>query len=354
MKIAVLLPSLSRSATITVALNIADGLVSVGHQVDIFYFDGLVECAVPEGCATYRISFFDKYDFSVYDVLHSHNLRPDLYVAINRKRIKCVCVSTIHNYVKEELENYYGKLASFFFTRLWLWAWRRQDKLVCLSNNAVTYYNRLLPDANIEFVYNGVELIDHDSIELDPQVVNAVDSLKQKNLFVLGTYCNQTKGKGLDQLVKLVRRDENLGAILIGSGPENAALMALAEDLGVESRCIFIPYTPSAYAYNKFFDAYIIPSRSEGFGMSLVEAALSDANIICSDIPVFREMFDESEVSFFKLDDIEGMLNSVEEIKAGSNRYGSAKKKSQELFSVSAMVAKYLKVYTQARERLSE
>ncbi|PCC98436.1 glycosyltransferase family 4 protein [Halopseudomonas pelagia] len=352
MKIAVLLPSLSRSATITVAFNIADGLVSAGHEVDILYFDDLVERPAPIGCAVFKVNFFDKIDFSKYDVLHSHNLRPDLYVAVNRKRIKCVCVSTVHNYVKEELENYHGKLASFFVTRLWLWAWRKQDRVVCLTRDAANYYKKLLPGSTVEFVYNGVALADVSLMQLDAKVVNAAALLKQNNLFVLGTYCNQTKGKGLDQIVRLVHRSKELGAVIIGSGPETESLMSLAKELDVELRCIFIPFTVYAYAYNQYFDAYIIPSRREGFGISLVEAALSDAVLICSDIPVFREMFDGSEVAFFKLDDIEGLLTIIDEIRAGTNQQGLAKKKAKEIFSINAMVGKYLEIYTQALKRL--
>lgn len=352
MKVAVLLPSLSRSATITVALNIAAGLIAVGHEVDIFHFDNIVERPAPPGCAVYKISFFQRVDFSEYDIVHSHNLRPDLYVAINRKRINCACVSTVHNYVEKELENYYGKFAAFIFTRLWMWAWRHQDSLVCLTNDAAKYYRQLLPCLNVEFVYNGVALVNLSDFDFDSRIVHAVDSLKKDGLFVLGTYCNQTKGKGLDQIVRLLHVGKSLGAIIIGSGPEAAALASLAKELGVESRCLFFSFTPFAYVYNKYFDAYIIPSRSEGFGMSLVEAALSDAEIMCSDIPVFREMFDSSEVSFFGLDDTGSMLKIVDQIKNGVSKRGLARRKSQSLFSIDIMANNYFKIYSQALKRL--
>lgn len=352
MRVAVVLPSLSRSATVTVAFNIAVGLVAAGHSVDIFYFDELVERPAPEGCGVYRVSFFKKFDFESYDVVHSHNLRPDLYVAINRSNFRGVCVSTIHNYVRDELENYYGRLVSVVVTQIWKFAWQRLDSLVCLTRNATEYYREILPLSCISYVYNGVSINSDSKVLSDSGLIHAIDALKKSGFFVLGTYSNQTKLKGLDQIIRLVCKGADLAAIIVGEGPEKPFLVALAKELGVEDRCLFFPYLPSAYIYNRYFDAYIIPSRSEGFGMSLVEAALSDAEIMCSDIPVFREIFDSSEVSFFGLDDMDNMLKIVGQIKGGVSKRGLARRKSQDLFSVDIMANNYLKIYIQALNRL--
>jgi len=347
-QIAVVLPSLSRSATITVALNIATGLISAGHRVDIFYFDDTVERSVPDGCGVFRINFFQKFDFAKYDVIHSHNLRPDLYVAINRSHIRGVCVSTIHNYVREELENYHGKLLSIIFTQIWKFAWQRLDCLVCLTEGAAAYYRKFLPVSYISYVYNGVSILDDSGITAESAVIDSVGAFKNVGFFILGTYCNQTKGKGLEQIVRLVHADSSVAAIIIGEGPENSFLVSLAKELGVEDRCLFFPFLPSAYIYNRYFDAYIIPSRSEGFGIALVEASLCDVNIMCSDITVFREMFNESEVSFFKLDDTEGMLKIVAQFRAGLDKRGLAKLKAQSVFSIDAMTKGYVHLYNRA------
>ncbi|EJM23601.1 glycosyltransferase [Pseudomonas sp. GM21] len=352
MKIAIILPSLSRSATVTVALSIAGGLIAVGHEVDVFYFDHIVEQPVPVGCGVQRINFFQKIDFMMYDVVHSHNLRPDLYVAINRSHIRGICVSTIHNFVREELKNYHGGLVSIVFTKIWRFAWQRMDCLVCLTKDAVGYYQKLLPASYIYYVYNGVSISDASDITVDSTVVNAVVSLKKSGFFVLGTYCNQTKQKGIEQIVHLVHSSQDVAAIIIGEGPFKPSLVSLAKELGVEDRCLFFPFLPYAYIYNKYFDAYIIPSRTEGFGIALVEASLCDVNIMCSDISAFREMFDESEVSFFRLDDMKGMLEIVGEIKAGLDKRDFARRKSQRMYSVESMVDGYLKCYDNALARL--
>jgi glycosyltransferase involved in cell wall biosynthesis len=43
------------------------------------------------------------------------------------------------------------------------------------------------------------------------------------------------------------------------------------------------------YSY-KIADALLFPSQNEGFGLPLVEAAYQGLQILCSDIPIFREL----------------------------------------------------------------
>lgn len=348
MKVAVVVPSLGQSATITVALNISAGLTKSGHIVDIYYFDGVVERPIPEGSRSFKISFFKKFDFSSYDVIHSHNLRPDLYLALNRRNIRCGCVTTVHNYVSEELENYHGKILSLIFTQIWKAAWKRFDKVVCLTEDAVKYYKNLLPKSNISYIYNGVERSGDFEKYIELSVSEKIISLKERNYFVIGTYCNQIERKGLDQIVRLLSFDKSLAAVIIGNGPENKKLKEMARILEVEDRCVFFDFLPYAYIYNKYFNAYIIPSRTEGFGIALIEAVLSNTKVICSDITVFREMFSELEVSFFRLDDIESMKIAINRMKSGEDKRIAAIKKAKEVFSVDTMTKKYIALYQSA------
>jgi glycosyltransferase involved in cell wall biosynthesis len=55
-------------------------------------------------------------------------------------------------------------------------------------------------------------------------------------------------------------------------------------------------------------------SHSEGFPLALLEAGNLGKPIICSDIEIFRELFSDDEVCFFKLNDIKSLVNSVLQI----------------------------------------
>jgi glycosyltransferase involved in cell wall biosynthesis len=58
--------------------------------------------------------------------------------------------------------------------------------------------------------------------------------------------------------------------------------------------------------------AYVFPSLHEGFGLTLVEAARRGTPVLCSDIPVFRQMLSDKAAFFFdphSAEDIQAKLN---------------------------------------------
>ena len=80
MNIAFILPSLKRVGPTIVAHSIVDSLKKSGHNIEVFYFDSIHELNfdVP----TTQISFFKHIDIDRFDIIHTHMLRPDLYVAL--------------------------------------------------------------------------------------------------------------------------------------------------------------------------------------------------------------------------------------------------------------------------------
>ena len=57
------------------------------------------------------------------------------------------------------------------------------------------------------------------------------------------------------------------------------------------------------YFYNNSF-MYVFPSIDEGFGIPLIEALQLKVPVICSDIPIFREIADDSVLYFEKQNEI--------------------------------------------------
>ena len=87
-------------------------------------------------------------------------------------------------------------------------------------------------------------------------------------------------------------------------------------------------------------------SYSEGFPLGLLEAGLSRLPIVCSDIPIFNELFTEKEVCFFELDNARSLADAVrlcydnkEEL--SSSIFDVIDKK----YSVNKMADNYMKLY---------
>lgn len=70
----------------------------------------------------------------------------------------------------------------------------------------------------------------------------------------------------------LHRRHSDSRLILLGSGPLEAELKALAQTLGLTDAVDFLGFQPNALPYFRRADAFVLSSRCEGFGNVIVEA----------------------------------------------------------------------------------
>ena len=167
MKICYVVPAIVNKAPILIALQLCRQMREKGHEVTVIYFDENVEVDFVSGVTFKRVSFYSSFDFSSYDLVHSHMLRPDAVVFKNKALFGRVrYVSTLHNYVEEELYFYYSKLISMVFSFIWNVCWLRHDRLVVLSDHAAVYYSEFSFNKNISKVYNGRDItIDYDTIE---------------------------------------------------------------------------------------------------------------------------------------------------------------------------------------------
>jgi glycosyltransferase involved in cell wall biosynthesis len=127
-----------------------------------------------------------------------------------------------------------------------------------------------------------------------------------------------TKRKGIIQIIHSLVSLKDFALVVIGDGQELENLIRAANEFGVSNRCVFLGYRPNAVEYLNFFDIYVMASYSEGFPLGLLEAGLSRLPVVCSDIPIFRELFNPKEVCFFELDNDKALIESV--IKCYNNK----------------------------------
>jgi glycosyltransferase involved in cell wall biosynthesis len=98
-------------------------------------------------------------------------------------------------------------------------------------------------------------------------------------------------------------------------GPHNPAnavyrqkLLALRNALNLQNTAHFLAdvtteFMPDAVIadFYRLSDALLFPSREEGFGIPIIEAAFSSMPVFCADIPVLRELCGE-DVTYFDPD----------------------------------------------------
>ena len=79
---------------------------------------------------------------------------------------------------------------------------------------------------------------------------------------------------------------------VMGAGPLEQRLKALAQELGVGDSVRFLGKVPEARRYFKAFDVFALTSDHEPFGMVLLEAMVAGVPVICSDCGGGREVVD--------------------------------------------------------------
>jgi L-malate glycosyltransferase len=315
-------------------------------KIEVFYFDKIVDPQIKIVVPVKRFNR-NEFCFSDYDIIHTNGIRPDLFAFLNRKRIR-YHISTIHNFVFEDLFYTYNSLVSWFFGNIWLILWKRADKLVCVSKEMKSYYSKWIPEAKMEVIYNGIEEIG-SSISPDNDVLISVENFHSDGLKVLGSVGILTKRKGIDQVLYLIASEKKLALVIIGEGKELANLIYLSEKLKISDRCLFCGFRSNASVYLKHFDFFIMPSRSEGFGLALIEAVQQKVPAICSDLEVFKELFNEDELTFFKLEDLTSLSKAIKTVtETGHNKAELAYIKYRNHYTSSIMAKNYYELYKSA------
>jgi glycosyltransferase involved in cell wall biosynthesis len=308
LKIAFILPKLSSQGPIIVAKDLIDLLLKKNIEVDVYYFDDLVELKF--NCNVKQISFRERIDFDYYDIIHSHMLRPDMYVWYHKQKSnKSFFVSTLHQNIFDNLKGNYNSIVAFISEKFWIKFLNSFDVVVTLTNSMKDVYKSKIK-VDIATIYNGRSLEILEDGQIENEDLLKIKKLKE-NYFILGSHCLLTPRKGLQQSIKSLVQLPNYAFVVIGEGQELKNLINLSNKLGVFARCLFIGYKLNATSYLKYFDIYVMSSYSEGFPLGLLEAGLSKLPIVCSDLPIFRELFSENEVSYFELDNTNSLSKAI-------------------------------------------
>lgn len=338
MKIAQIIPSLLPTGPVNVALDLSFLLRKKGHEVHVFYFDEKAGAVI--GTNAERIKFREKRDWSDFDIVHSHGLRPDVYVRRFYKQMP-PSLSTLHNYVKDDLKFQYSALIAAVFVPIWNWACAKHKANVCLSHHMKTYYQEFWKNKNLEVIHN-TRVID---TTINQNRIEEIQSLAAGRK-VLGSISTINPRKGLDQVLPFLVQNPDWVYVHIGGGDIDG-LQEKAKQLKVQDRFISLGAKPKGWEYAQAFDVFALPSYSEGFPLSLIEAIQLGVPVACSNIPVFREIFSTDEVCRFELNDADSLTNAVVQAYRQKDTFVThALTRFEKEYSADTVATKYLELYT--------
>lgn len=344
MRIAFIITALAKQGSISVFKELIDQLTLQGIELDLFYFDEKIENDFD--CKKYRISFLTHLEDFDYDVVHSTGIRPDLYVWLNKKKFpnKTRFITTIHSFIRKDFQNEYNWLVSIVASNIWYRIMSAHDYVAVLTNDAKSYYSKLL-SSPIRVVNNGRTCLPNNDMTIQDKELLSEIAARYK---ILGTHAKISRIKGLDQVIESLIELSDYAFVVVGQGKDMGELKAQAVRLGVSDRCFFLGFRSNIAPFFKFYDIYVMPSRSEGLPMALIEAVANKVVCLCSDIPTFKEIFSDEEVMKFKLGNVDSFISSVialSDVLIKKQLIAAAFKKYISSYTAEVMANNYLALY---------
>jgi phosphatidylinositol alpha-1,6-mannosyltransferase len=137
---------------------------------------------------------------------------------------------------------------------------------------------------------NSVDLKKFRPQNRDASLTKRYGLKSSKVILTVGRLVSEERQKGFDPVIEvmpeLTKRFPNLKYLIVGSGGDLNRLEAKVKKLGLSNCVIFTGYVSESEktAHYNLADVYVMPSRGEGFGIVLLEAAACGLPIVGSQV----------------------------------------------------------------------
>ena len=267
-----------------------------------------------------------------------------------KRKFNAPVVTTVHDLYPYECPENFG-FPRVLFNQLFLkQAIANSDGLPCVSQITLEklrfYFPQLKPQQKTDVVYN---YVDFEGLE-----TSAPPQLTADRKFFL-TVAQHRQNKNLDLLIKAYANllesdkiDSDRNLIIVGTnGPETENIKTLIGKHSLESKVSLLSALNDAelcWLY-QHCDAFVIPSSTEGFCLPLAEALHFSDRVVCSDIPIFREIAMDN-CAYFSLEHnpIQDLSQALSQI---LEQPSSASSKTLDRFNKSHIAQQYIDLYRQ-------
>ncbi|WP_049783346.1 glycosyltransferase family 4 protein [Mahella australiensis] len=139
----------------------------------------------------------------------------------------------------------------------------------------------------------------HNGIDLEPYSDNAAEEHHKNESFVIGTAARLIPQKGIDVLLEafciLLHEYNQSRLIIAGDGPSRMELERWCWKMNIADRVSFLGYINDINAFMQRLDVFVLPSLSEGFGISVLEAMACARPVIASSVGGVPEIVDHGQ-----------------------------------------------------------
>jgi glycosyltransferase involved in cell wall biosynthesis len=167
-------------------------------------------------------------------------------------------------------------------------------------------------DLRFDVIANGVNITDYNFEETKESIQTDLNIPKEK--FIIGHVGRLDPAKNHSTILKvakkLIKKNKGVHFVFCGIGTEN--IYPLAKELKIEEYITILGFRRDVPRVLKALDLFFFPSLTEGQPNALIEAMVSDVEIISSNIPPIMECVPESKhCNLYNPNDVNGFEKAI-------------------------------------------
>ncbi len=231
-----------------------------------------------------------------YDIVHTNLIFTDFYFAIFKRFFlpKLKLVSGKHGY-EEKYTNKYG------FRPVSL----SMDKYLSIAKLAETQVNRSYAISRGLFnLFTGLGISRKEQIEVvnygfdfnSEYAIRKECTYGKPQLVIVGRLTHYKGHRFAFKAIQLLKdKYPEIKLVIVGSGELDKHLKSLAVNLGIKEQVVFTGFRKNARDFMASSDIVLVPSVSEGFGITILEALSVKKPIVAFDVPSPNELLEHKE-----------------------------------------------------------
>jgi len=200
---------------------------------------------------------------------------------------------------------------------------------------------------DMEVIHN---FVDTGVYKRDRSLINT--GLAEEGKKVISHISNFRPVKKISSIIKVfcnVSRKVDCRLLLAGDGPEMSTIREMVDRLDLTGKVVFLGRQEDVVPLLNISDIYMLPSKSESFGLSALEAMSCGVPVIGTSEGGLREVVEDGVSGYIcHPNDIEGMSREAISILTGKNRrekMGRAARKRALDFDSSIIIDRYIDYY---------
>jgi L-malate glycosyltransferase len=163
----------------------------------------------------------------------------------------------------------------------------------------------------VDVIPNFVDPTVYDRTRYRPLLREQVNGA-QKILIHVSNFRPVKRVRDIVRIFARVRRDVPSALVMVGDGPERVAAEQEARELGVHEQTYFLGKLDAVAPLLASADLFLLPSESESFGLSALEALACGVPVVASNAGGLPEVIDDGATGFLRnVGDVDAMAGAA-------------------------------------------